>query len=212
MTAGSWALDSCLLTPRLPPSEMGRRNGQKVKLMGWDKDCLLGQQRKYYNYCHLLLLLLLIIIILVIMIVLNKQDKLYTTQLSRHPMTNSQPVPEQRSQNMELTNFCEFCKTAEKDWTPGKVWTDDLHSQKRERKILSPPPTPFNKLRMMSMVWNISTGQLGLAVWLYQLWLIPAPAHLLLNWIWETGKSPLFLSKTALFLSKTSVLSKFLSY
>ena len=30
-----------------PPSRMGRRNGQQVKLGGWDKDTLIRQQRKY---------------------------------------------------------------------------------------------------------------------------------------------------------------------
>jgi len=44
---------------------------------------------------------------------------------------------------------------------------------------------------MMSMVWNISIGQLGLAAWLCSL---PAPAHLLSSWIWGTGKSPWFHS------------------
>jgi len=43
----------------------------------------------------------------------------------------------------------------------------------------------------MSMVWNISLGHLELAVWLCSL---PAPAHLLISWIRETGKSPWFLS------------------
>ena len=43
----------------------------------------------------------------------------------------------------------------------------------------------------MRMVWNISTGQLGLAAWLHSL---PGPAHMLISWIYETGKSPWFLS------------------
>jgi len=43
----------------------------------------------------------------------------------------------------------------------------------------------------MSMVWNISFGQHGLAAWLCSL---PAPAHLLISWIGETGKSPWFPS------------------
>ena len=38
------------------------------------------------------------------------------------------------------------------------------------------------------MVWNISVGQLGPALWLC---FLLAPAHLLVSWIWETGeKSP----------------------
>jgi len=50
--------------------------------------------------------------------------------------------------------------------------------EKRESKknILVPRPTSIYKLSMTSMVWNSSTGQLGLAVWLCSL---PAPAHLI---------------------------------
>jgi len=44
---------------------------------------------------------------------------------------------------------------------------------------------------MTSMLWNISTGQLGLAAWLCSR---PAPAHLLISQTRETGKSPWFLS------------------
>jgi len=44
---------------------------------------------------------------------------------------------------------------------------------------------------MASMVWNISTGHPGLAAWLCSL---PAPAHRLISWIWETEKSPWFHS------------------
>jgi len=47
--------------------------------------------------------------------------------------------------------------------------------KKRERKIPAPEPTPIHQLSMMSMVWNISIGQLGLSAWLCSL---PAPAHL----------------------------------
>jgi len=39
-------------------------------------------------------------------------------------------------------------------------------------------PAPIHKPSMMSVVWNISTGQLGLAAWLCSL---PAPAHLLMS-------------------------------
>jgi len=52
-----------------------------------------------------------------------------------------------------------------------------------------PQPTPIYELSMTSMVWNISIGQLGSAAWLCSL-----PAHLLISWTWETGKSPQFLS------------------
>jgi len=41
---------------------------------------------------------------------------------------------------------------------------------------------------MTFMVRNISIGQFGLAVWLCSL---PAPAHLLIIWTWETEKRSL---------------------
>jgi len=45
-----------------------------------------------------------------------------------------------------------------------------------KREFLSPWPTPTYKLSTPPMVWNISTGQLGLAAWLCSL---PAPALLI---------------------------------
>jgi len=50
-----------------------------------------------------------------------------------------------------------------------------MHEKKR---IPAYQPTPIHKMRMMSVVWNISTGQLGLAAWLCSL---PDPAHLLIS-------------------------------
>jgi len=41
--------------------------------------------------------------------------------------------------------------------------------EKRKRAILPSPPTLIYKLSRTSMVWNISTGQLGLAAWLCSL-------------------------------------------
>jgi len=67
-------------------------------------------------------------------------------------------------------------------------WTkQDLNSQKRVSR--APRPTHIHKVSTMSMVWSISTGQLGLAAWLCSL---PAPAHPLVSWTWETGRSPWF--------------------
>jgi len=42
---------------------------------------------------------------IITMIKMNMQNKLYTIQFSHHPMTDSQPVPKQQSQNPELTDF-----------------------------------------------------------------------------------------------------------
>ena len=54
--------------------------------------------------------------------------------------------------------------------------------------IPDPQPTPIYILSMASMVWNISVGQLGLAVCLCSL---PALLHLLISWTWETEKRSL---------------------
>jgi len=105
-------------------------------------------------------------------------------------MTDLQPVPQQQLWNLELTDFANFTKFLKKpelleNWNS---WTrEDLNPWERERELPVPQPIPSHKLSMMSMVWNISTGQLGLAAWLCSL---PAPAHLLISRTWETGKSP----------------------
>jgi len=52
----------------------------------------------------------------------------------------------------------------------------ELPEKKHEESIPSPWPTPLYKQSIMSMIWNISTGQPGLTLWLCSL---PAPAHLL---------------------------------
>jgi len=59
------------------------------------------------------------------------QNKLYTTQFSHHPMTDLQPVPEQRSQNPELTDFAKLLKT---DRTPGEVHTPGQERIRTHRK------------------------------------------------------------------------------
>jgi len=51
-------------------------------------------------------------------------------------------------------------------------------TEKREKRIPAPQPTTIYKLSMTSMVWNISTGQLGLDAWLCSL---PALVHLLIS-------------------------------
>ena len=92
-----------------------------------------------------------------------------------------------------------FCESPEKkDQTNRKFGTPGKKKESREdynswkkRNSPAPRPMPIYKLSVTSMVRNISTGQLGLAAWLCSL---PAPAHLLISWTWETGKSPWFLS------------------
>jgi len=40
-----------------------------------------------------------------IIIIMNMQNKIHTIQSSHHPTTDLQPVPEQRSRNLEFPNF-----------------------------------------------------------------------------------------------------------
>jgi len=60
--------------------------------------------------------------------------------------------------------------------------TEKMRVELPEEEVPASPPTPIYKPSMTSKGWNIFTGQLGVAVWLYSL---PAPAHLLLA---EHGK------------------------
>jgi len=58
----------------------------------------------------------------------------------------------------------------------------------RRAEIPAHKSTPIYKLSLVSMVWNICVGHPGLAAWLCSL---PAPAHRLISWIWETGEKSL---------------------
>jgi len=131
---------------------------------------------------------------------MNMQTKLYTIQFTHRPMTGSHSVPEQWSWNLELAVFMNFTKLPKKTELPEKFELRDQRgfklTEKRrlKKKIPAPWPTLIYKLRMTSMVWSISMGQLGLAAWLCSL---PAPAHLLISWVWETGEKVLdFIAPT----------------
>jgi len=92
------------------------------------------------------------------------QNKLYTIQFSWHPMTDSQSVPEQQSQNPKIVNFGKLPKKTElteKVQPPGQERIQ-IHENEKSRKLCAPPPTPIHKLSMPSMVWNISVDQLRL--------------------------------------------------
>ena len=52
---------------------------------------------------------------------------------------------------------------------------------------------PIYTLSMTSILWNFSTGQPGLAAWLYSL---PGPAHLLIAEYWKLKKVRGFLATT----------------
>jgi len=66
----------------------------------------------------------------------------------------------------------------------------------RTHGIKNPVPWPASiyVLSIRSMVWNVSTGQLGLAAWLLS---FPALLHLLISRTWKNSKkSPWFLSNS----------------
>jgi len=88
-------------------------------------------------------------------------------------MTDSQSVTDSR--NPELTDFMELPKRT--DLTE-KFELPEEEEKKRKRSTPAPWPTPFYKLGRRSQVWNICTGQLGVAAWLCSL---PSPAHLLIS-------------------------------
>ena len=112
-----------------------------------------------------------ILLLMMIMIVMNMQNKLCATQFSYPLMTNSQPVPEQQLQNLEITNFVKFRKKFnlpdKRGWEPTEM-----------RTIPAPQPRPVHTLSTPSMARSMSAGQPGLAVWPCSL---PAPAPCSLN-------------------------------
>jgi len=55
---------------------------------------------------------------------------------------------------------------------------EDIVETPRKERIPASWPTLIYKLSIMSVLRNISTGQLGLAIWLC---LLPSPAHLLIS-------------------------------
>ena len=114
---------------------------------------------------------------------MNMQNKLYTIQFFSPP-------------NNQLCSSLRFCGTCRFRRACGCRRT---HKKGQTHKkgpthgpVPDPQPTSICILSMMSTIWNISTGQLGLAAWLCSL---PAPAHLLFSQTWETEKSPWFPRK-----------------
>jgi len=67
-------------------------------------------------------------------------------------MVDSQPVPEQQSQNSWISR---------NSWKKTELTEKFELPEKEERAFLPPWPTPIYKLSLMSMVWNISIGHLG---------------------------------------------------
>ena len=163
------------------PSRMGRGNGQKGNLVGWDKDTLIKDHKGNTTATT----------------TTNSQYAKQTIDFRIFlPPPNDQLCHQSSSSNPGTRNLwiLQIWRNSQKDWTPGKVRTPPQKIRKKEKKrrrISAPWQTPVYKLGLTSMVWNISVGQLGLAARLCSL---PAPAHLLVSWTWETRKSPWFLS------------------
>ena len=100
------------------------------------------------------------------------QNMLYLIQFFSSPdssncITSSQAVIVDFADFAEMTDFTKLTELTE--------------------IFLPPRPTPVYKQSMISMLWNISISQLGLAAWLCSL---PALVHLLIRRTWETEKRP----------------------
>ena len=114
----------------------------------------------------------------IILLIMNKQNKLYTIHFSPRPMTVSQPVPEQRSWNPQVSWSSLFLQilaniqglyNLPNSWKKNKLPEKfellskriQTHGNEKSREFLAPQPTPIPKISMTSMVWNISVGQPG---------------------------------------------------
>ena len=154
---------------------MRRRNGQMGKLMGWDKDSLIRQQRKNTNANN------------------KKNDNNEYAKQTIYNTIFSQPSDwfEVRPQAAitELRNH-EFHYISKKAQTPSQG-SIQAHRNERERYLPAPQWLAIHELSSPCMLWNTSIGWFALASWLCSL---PAPAHLLISWTWETEESLCFLS------------------
>ena len=144
--------------------------------VGWGGERTKGKtrglkQRQFYKSKEILLL------------IMNMQSKLYTIQFLS--LAGDWYTASPRAAIAEHET-CAFCGTPQK-----KTKRMEKSELPEEKESMPAQPTPIHKLSTMSMVWNISTGQLGLAAWLCSL---PAPVHLLISWIRETANSPWFHS------------------
>jgi len=114
------------------------------------------------------------LLLIIIMIIMNMQNKLYTIQFFSPPDDRWSASP--RAAIMELGKH-EFLEISKRFQTPRQERIQ-THRNNKAQKIPAPRPTPIHKLSMMSMVRNISIGQLGLAVWLCSL---PDSTYLLIS-------------------------------
>ena len=128
------------------------------------------------------------------MIIMNMQNKLYTIQFFSPPDDWFAVSPQAAITEPQTLGFLRILWNSQKSLNLQKSFNSWMRAdsnlwKKQEEQIPPTQPTLIYKLSMTSMVWTISTGQLGLAVWLCSL---PAPAQLVISWIWATGKSPWF--------------------
>jgi len=147
-----------------PLSGMGRRYGQQVEIVAWDKDSLIRKRRNTTT----------------ITTTTDEYAKqaIHSIIFYHRQMTNCLARPWAVFVKPRTRRFH---RTPEKLQNPGKIWTLEQESiQIYGKEIPALWPTPAYKLSRTSIVWKISIGQLGLAVRLCSL---PAPSHLLISWI-----------------------------
>jgi len=144
----------------------------------WTKSQTCGLRQRRFNKATKDFIML--ILLLLPPPIMDMQNKLYITQFSHCPITDSQAVPQQPSRDSELADFVNFVNFPKKTKLLEKF---ELPEERRfeltaKKNIPAPQPTPIPKLSMPSMVRNISMGQLGPPAWLCSL---PAPEHLLIT-------------------------------
>ena len=149
--------------------------------------------------------------VLIILIMTMQKKTIYKSTFSppNHRFTVSPKAAIMEHWTCRFLRILQNSRKRPNSWKISNFWTrGDSNSWKREKQKKVIPvrlPTPIYKMRMISVLWNISFGHLGLSVCLCSL---PPPAHLLISWMWETDKSPWFHSNNW----KTSVLSTLFLY
>jgi len=137
-----------------------------------------------------------LLLLIIMMIIINMSNILYTIQFFSLPEDRVIARTQAAIAEPGTHRFCKFCKTPEIDWSSRKVRTPgqekiQTHWKEKDR-FLTPGQPPF--INWVWCLWH------GIFPWASSAWLsvwrrsLPAPAHLLISWIWETGKSPCFHS------------------
>jgi len=123
---------------------------------------------------------------------MNMQNKLYTIQFSHHLMTDLQPVRKQQSWNLKSW-ILKISQNSQKRLNSQKCsdsqTRENSNPGKREREVPAPWPTPICKMNndaygVEYFHWPAWAGCLAV--------ISPSSCtHLLVSWIWETGKKDL---------------------